>query len=320
MFSSPKLRKRRWLRASLGAFDDRAVLILDGLKCHVMEPFVQLLRDNNVTIVVLVAHSSHMTQPLDVGIFWRVKNLIRAGGKYRINLDLLDRELADQTEAENRGQAIPPERGRLLADYVLNILRSFEQATVPDNVVSAFAQVGVHSMLVDRTNINQKVTYTDPATARLVVADFGVIPLLGERRAAQAPTWQLKISELNSLHQSPMARQFRRELEVIRAALAPPPEPASDTTPHSPPEKQEELPAAAVPPPGPEHPELPVPQRLLPVPPPVAPEPPAPPASQPRSALLPAPALRSAELVRHPLPTHSQTAATKSYRGAATPR
>ena len=45
-----------------------------------MEPFVELLRQHNVTMVVLVAHTSHMTQPLDVGIFWRVKNLIRGRG------------------------------------------------------------------------------------------------------------------------------------------------------------------------------------------------------------------------------------------------
>ena len=145
-----------------------------------------------MTTVVLVAHTSHMTQPLDVGIFWRVKNLIRAGGKYRINLHDLDREMTEQTEAENRGQAIPPERGRLLADYVLNILRSFEQATTADNVVSAFAQVGVHSRLVDRTNLDNRVTYTDPTTARLVVADFGVILLPAEFRDEPDPTWQLK--------------------------------------------------------------------------------------------------------------------------------
>ena len=39
-----------------------------------MESFVELLRHHNVTTVVLIAHTSHLTQPLDVGIFWRVKN------------------------------------------------------------------------------------------------------------------------------------------------------------------------------------------------------------------------------------------------------
>ena len=66
----PEIETRRaWLRERLGDYDDRAVLILDGLKCHTMEPFVELLRRHNVTVVVLVAHTSHMTQPLDVGFF-----------------------------------------------------------------------------------------------------------------------------------------------------------------------------------------------------------------------------------------------------------
>ena len=66
------------------------MLIMDRLKCHTMEPFMELLRMHNVTVVLMVAQSSHLTQPLDVGIFWRVKNLIRADGKYAIKLDELD--------------------------------------------------------------------------------------------------------------------------------------------------------------------------------------------------------------------------------------
>ena len=106
---------------------------------------------------------------------------------------------------------------------MLNILRSFEQATVPDNVVSAFAQVGVHSMLVDRANFDRRVTYTDPTTARLVVEDYGAIALPAEFQVEPAPTWQLRITELISGHHSEMARQLRLEPAEIRAALAPPP-------------------------------------------------------------------------------------------------
>ena len=50
-------RRRRWLRERLGAFDERAVLILDRLKVHMMEPFVEFLRRRNVTVLVLVPHT-----------------------------------------------------------------------------------------------------------------------------------------------------------------------------------------------------------------------------------------------------------------------
>ena len=104
----PEIERRRAdLREKIGTYDERAVLIMDGLKCHTMEPIVELLRRHNVTVLLLVAHSSHMTQPLDVGIFGLVKNLIREGGKYVINLRVLDRALAEQTEDETAGREIP---------------------------------------------------------------------------------------------------------------------------------------------------------------------------------------------------------------------
>ena len=87
-----------------------------------------------------------------------------------------------------------------------------------------------------------RVTYTDPTTARLVVADFLAIPLTTERQAAQSPARQLKISEPNSLRQSPMACQLRCELEAISPELAPPLERTSDAMSHSHTGNHEELP------------------------------------------------------------------------------
>ena len=104
--------------------------------------------------------------------------------KYLINLHLLDREMAYQTEEENAGHEIPPERGRLLSEYVLSILRSYEQATTSDLVVSAFAQVGIHSKVLDRVHTDDRVTYVDPATARVVVDEFGPIALPRSSRSS----------------------------------------------------------------------------------------------------------------------------------------
>ena len=95
-------------------------------------------------------------------------------------------ELAEQTAEETAGREVPPERGRLLADYVVSILRSFEQAAVPDNVVSAFAQVGIHSKLVD-TDPDNRVTYINPATARVVVDNYGIIALLTSSKQTRPP-------------------------------------------------------------------------------------------------------------------------------------
>ena len=146
---------------------------------------------------------------------------MREANKYIINLHQLDRELVHQEQEENARRPVPPERGRLLADYIVNILRSYEQETTGPNIVSAFAQVGIHSKMVDQANTDNRVVYVDPSTARVVVDNFGVIPLPEELRVEPSPTWQLKISNLNSAHQSPMAQQLSRELAAIREELPP---------------------------------------------------------------------------------------------------
>ena len=86
-----------------------------------------------------------------------VKNLIRSDTKYIINYNELDEAVAEQMEAENTGAEITPERGRLLAEYVLRIMRSFEQAAVCGNILSAFAQAGVRFDFVDRNNTDRRV-------------------------------------------------------------------------------------------------------------------------------------------------------------------
>ena len=130
---------------TLGDFDDRAVLLLDGCSCHTSEQFRELLERHNVTMRFLVPHTSHLTQPLDVGIFGRVKNLIRSNSRYVINLRDLDDALAREVEAETQGRRPSVERGKMLADFILNILQAFHQATTPEQVVSAVEQVGICS-------------------------------------------------------------------------------------------------------------------------------------------------------------------------------
>ena len=192
-----------------------------------------------------------------------------------------------QTDEENAGRTVPPERGRLFSEYVLTILRSFEQATTSDNVVSAFQQVGIHWKLLDQANTDSRVTYVDPATARVVVDEFGVIPLPDEFRVQPSPTWQLKIADLNSAHQSEMALQLTRELEAIRAELPPRTE---RRFVHSRPTHQRGSSKSS---PGPSRRPSGCPSR-------------------------PRPAFRRAR--RFPTHTHTQMAGMKSYWGAATPR
>ena len=62
----------------------------------------------------LVPHSSHLTQPLDLGIFGRVKSLIRDEATYAVSLEEFDEALDDvlDVEAARRPRS---ERGKVLA-------------------------------------------------------------------------------------------------------------------------------------------------------------------------------------------------------------
>lgn len=67
-------------RASLGKADKPILLLLDGHASHCVLGTVELCAQNNITTVLLPAHTSHVLQPLDVGIFqsykaaWRKSN------------------------------------------------------------------------------------------------------------------------------------------------------------------------------------------------------------------------------------------------------
>ena len=178
---------------------------------------MELLRRHNVTVLFIVPNSSHMTQALDVGVFGRCKNLIRSDTTYRVDLQQLDEVIAEDINAENTGVHLPAEKGLLLAEYILKVLRSFDQATTGDNVVNAFAQVGIRFRIPDGPNMNSRVCYVDPRTARVVVARFGPIPLVLQCQPESHR--MIKISSLNSGHQSALARQLRQELAGIRAEV-----------------------------------------------------------------------------------------------------
>jgi hypothetical protein len=53
--------------------DSTRLLIVDGHGSHVTAPFIRFCIDHNILVLLLPPHSSHLTQPLDVGIFSPLK-------------------------------------------------------------------------------------------------------------------------------------------------------------------------------------------------------------------------------------------------------
>ena len=102
---------RETLRRRLGTFNERAVLILDGCSCHTNERFQQFLESKNITMMFLVPHSSHITQPLDLGVFGLVKRVMRDSTTYALNVEELNDALDDALEGVVPREAAPSDPG-----------------------------------------------------------------------------------------------------------------------------------------------------------------------------------------------------------------
>ena len=156
----------------------------------------------------LVSHTSHLTQPLDIGIFGRLKSIIRSNASYTINLANIDRAVADENAAENERREPSTEPGKKLADFIIAILQAFRQATTPPRVVSAFEQAGICSRFVEEGDSNQRVAFVDPTRARLVVSETGLFRDL--EPVANGRNRQLRIADLNSFFHREMALPERQ--------------------------------------------------------------------------------------------------------------
>jgi hypothetical protein len=54
------------------------LLICDGYDSHITAEFIAYCMDNNILLMILPPYSSHLTQPLDVGIFGPLKKYMVA--------------------------------------------------------------------------------------------------------------------------------------------------------------------------------------------------------------------------------------------------
>ena len=91
----------------------------------------------------LIPHSSHFSQPLGLGIFGHVKNLIRNEATYTINVKELAKDDADGQErgtpTADEQEPRRTERGKALAESIAVILDAFDRATSRRRVFSAFS-------------------------------------------------------------------------------------------------------------------------------------------------------------------------------------
>jgi hypothetical protein len=65
----------------------RRLLLLDGYRSHLTARFIAFCLDKNIDLVCLPPHTSHLLQPLDVGVFSPLKQALSAEIKKLFRLD-----------------------------------------------------------------------------------------------------------------------------------------------------------------------------------------------------------------------------------------
>ena len=208
---------RNGFRQRLEHFNERAVLILDGCTSHKMERFQTLLESKNITMLFLVPHSSHLTQPLDLGVFGKLKNIMRDEASYSMNIKEMQTPNDKDEVRENEPAHVRNKRGKQLADYIEAILDAFERATTRRLVVSAFAQAGILFDIDDNHDPDRLKAYVDPSKARALNAYTGMFS--GEASRDRTPGFQIWISTLAPNGDSTMpatvtARQQRGDVQA----------------------------------------------------------------------------------------------------------
>jgi hypothetical protein len=101
--------------------DQRGLLLWDGHLSRADPDSLQRLRNINVDVITIMAHTSHVAQPLDLVIFGKFKNCLTDLGRSTITQDLSEKRKF----------------------MVTTSLKSLHQALYPDYIISSFAKAGI---------------------------------------------------------------------------------------------------------------------------------------------------------------------------------
>ena len=103
--------------------DEYCLLIYDGHKSHVNHDLIEWALENKIVLFVLPAHTSHITQPLDVSCFAPLKKMYNSCCKTFL--------------AENKGRVITR------YDVCQILSKAFLKAVTPSNAISGFRKTGI---------------------------------------------------------------------------------------------------------------------------------------------------------------------------------
>ena len=102
------------------------LLIFDGHSSHISLELIELAQEHDVHLLCLPSHTSHLLQPLDVGVFKALKSAFnKAYKKYM---------------AKNPGCVVRSENLASLLSH------AWSQSVTPVNIMSGFRKCGIHPL------------------------------------------------------------------------------------------------------------------------------------------------------------------------------
>lgn len=113
----PNIEKKLQEEKERSGFDGKAVLILDGCSCHAAALKQYNLDEKKLTLIYLVPHSSHITQPLDL-VSFALQKKFTYGRR-------LSTKIGEQ------------------ADKLRMIIRGMQESSSSDNITASFESAGI---------------------------------------------------------------------------------------------------------------------------------------------------------------------------------
>ena len=184
------------------------LLIMDGASSHINEESLQYAQANDINILLLPAHTTHLLQVADVAVFRAFKAYWR-------------RE-CDRIRAAKRRTCAPGDMGVKRSDILPAALAAWKYATKPENVVSGFRRTGIYPFnprayletAASHTKSTSLTSLPPLLSPSLAVIDLARTPQLGSwLRARHWPTLHPPPPHLAQSRRDACAGRSTRRLE-----------------------------------------------------------------------------------------------------------
>jgi hypothetical protein len=145
------------------------LLICDGYDSHITEAWIGYCMNNNIILMILLPHSSHRTQPLDVVVF-----------------SLLKRYMVSQLESLLQMQLAWLNKAEWIGTYV----DAHDDAFTEKNIKAGFHTTGIHPFLPSKL-LHQSSSIT-PRTNRNFITNPNPAHSLSRWCSYKLPSWCLR--------------------------------------------------------------------------------------------------------------------------------